>query len=153
MKTPLIFMGETEVLQAMNQKVFDFSLDIISSIEQYPIVLYKYDDLYGNYSYFYNMNDKENIKIIQQAKFWSDVKDEYKQPLEHQHLVWVYYKEEIAARRLAFYDATVKSFYAADGTHFSEMEAIELKALGLNIEPYEGEWPEWAKEAYNKLED
>ncbi|MGD8305018.1 MAG: hypothetical protein PVF17_00055 [Ignavibacteria bacterium] len=153
MKTPIIFMSETEVLEAKNKKVFDFSLDIISSIEQYPIVLYKCDDLYGTYSYFYNMNDEENIKIIQQAKFWSDVKNEYKQPLEHKQLVWIYYKDSAMSRALTFYDVTKDYFYSTNGTHLSEIEIAELKIYNIIIEPYEGEWPEWAKEAYNKLED
>ena len=153
MKTPLIFMGETEVLQAMNRKIFDFSLDIISSIKQYPIVVYKCDDFGGYYSYFYNMNSEKSIKIIQQAKFWSDVKDEYKQLLEHKQLVWIYYKNHSVSRGLTFYDATVDYFYSIDGTHLSEIEIAQSKTYDINIEPYEGEWPEWAKEAYNKLED
>ena len=75
-------MSKTELLEARNQKVFNVDLTIISYIKQYPIVLYKCGDLYGNYSYFYDMNSEQNIKTIQQARFWSDVKKEAYNKLE-----------------------------------------------------------------------
>ena len=140
-------MSETEVLQAMNQKVINIDLVSINSIEQYPIVLYKCNDLYENYSYFYDMNSEQNIKTIQQAKFWSDVKDEYKQPLEHKQLVWAWDNNSICERSICFYSVIINNIFDIIGKNNNTYWKPD------NIELYEGEWPEWAKEAYNKLED
>jgi len=61
-------------------------------------------------------------------------------------LVWAWDSHKEFGRRLGFYDAkNNKLFNLGSGTrngyHFSKYA------------PYEGEWPEWAKEAAKKLED
>ena len=61
-------------------------------------------------------------------------------------LVWAWDSNKEFSRRLGFYDAKNNKLFnfgsgTRNGYHFSKYA------------PYEGEWPEWAKEAVKNLED
>ena len=59
-------------------------------------------------------------------------------------LVWCWDNDDTHTRFLRFYDAKNKSTYYHYG---------ERKGYGFyNYEPYEGNWPEWALEAFKTLE-
>ena len=65
--------------------------------------------------------------------------------LKDKQLVWVWDDDTTAGRNIRFYDAKNNCIFRLDGQrHGCEYD---------NYEPYEGEWPEWAKEAVKILED
>ena len=65
---------------------------------------------------------------------------------EDKELVWVWDSHYEYGRQLRFYDAEYK-------TTFNVTSGKRGGSSYENYAPYEGEWPEWAKEAYKKLED
>jgi len=74
-----------------------------------------------------------------------DITHEEWEPADKE-LVWTWDDNQNLGRQLRFYDAkNNKEFNSFHGTRGSRKYD--------NYAPYEGEWPEWAKEAYKKLED
>ena len=59
-------------------------------------------------------------------------------------LVWVWDEEDTHFRSLNFYDAKNTCTYSCDGDRDG--------GVYDNYEPYEGNWPEWALEAFKTLE-
>lgn len=59
-------------------------------------------------------------------------------------LVWAWDEEDTHARLLEFYDAKNTSTYYHDGN--------KNGSIYDNYEPYEGNWPSWALEAFKTLE-
>lgn len=67
-----------------------------------------------------------------------------KPKLEDKSLVWCWDDNAIAGRQLRFYDAENECIYYTDGTRGGTSYD--------HIQPYEGEYPEWALDAHSKLE-
>ena len=65
--------------------------------------------------------------------------------LTDKELVWAYDFKTGPIRVLGFYDKENDSIFTLLGKRDGEDFTY--------YEPYEDEWPEWAKEAYEKLED
>lgn len=59
-------------------------------------------------------------------------------------LVWAWYEGETHKRSLKFYDAKNTYTYCYNGDRYG--------ATYDNYEPYEGNWPSWALEAFKTLE-
>lgn len=76
---------------------------------------------------------------------WEDIAFDEERGLFDKQLVWCWEDDETYGRTLRFYNAKDKRSFTPDG-----------KRSGFcfdNYEPYEGEYPKWAKEAYRTLED
>ena len=78
------------------------------------------------------------------AKLDSDITHEEWEPKEKE-LVWAW-DTSYYTKLAGFYDAKNKCLFKAV---YGERKGPQFS----NYAPYEGEWPEWAKEAYKKLED
>ena len=68
MKTPIIFMNETEMLEAKNKKVINLNLATINSIEEYPIMLYTSNEL-TYYVYFDKTINKSKLSLFNKLNF------------------------------------------------------------------------------------
>jgi hypothetical protein len=78
------------------------------------------------------------------ANFYKEIKLPWKP--KDKELVWCWDDDYPFSRYLAFYDAkNNRVFRSGDGSR--------LGVKFSHYAPYEGEWPEWAKEAVKKLED
>lgn len=64
--------------------------------------------------------------------------------LYHTQLVWCWLDVDTHERYLRFYDAINDRFFSFSG----KQKGCTLE----NIEPYQGEWPQWAIEAHKTLE-
>lgn len=89
----------------------------------------------------YNINSIEAHCIMNTFK---EVKPEVK--LKDKQLVWAWDNVNFAGRNIRFYDAKYNCAFCIaegyrNGYHYD------------NYEPYEGEYPEWAKEAVKLLQD
>ena len=78
------------------------------------------------------------------ANFYTEIKLPWKP--KDKELVWAWDNDYPFSRHLSFYDAQHNcTFCSGDGTR----TGVEYS----HYAPYEGEWPEWAKEALKKLEE
>ena len=74
---------------------------------------------------------------------WTELKLSY-QPKDKE-LVWAWDDDDIAKRYLVFFDSRNDGCFAYDGTR--------VGACYNHYAPFDGEYPQWAKEALQKLED
>ena len=109
---------------------------------------YKGDDCESIYSIISGNNitatEKGYDKASLVANFYTEIKLPWKP--KDKELVWTWDNDYEYCRELKFYDVK----------HDSTFTTIEGKRLGQsfdNYAPYEGEYPDWAKEAQKKLED
>ena len=74
---------------------------------------------------------------------WTELKLSY-QPKDKE-LVWAWDDDDIAKRYLVFFDSRNDGCFSYDGTR--------VGARYNNYAPFDGEYPQWAKEALVKIED
>ena len=74
---------------------------------------------------------------------WTELKLSY-QPKDKE-LVWAWDDDDIAKRYLVFFDSRNDGCFSYDGTR--------VGACYNNYAPFNGEYPQWAKEALVKIED
>ena len=109
----------------------------------------KSDDCIYYIDFYMNSNIITSDYIESQpSRFVANLYNEIKLPWKpkDKELVWAWDKYSILGRAARFYDAKNNCVFFADdgrrnGTPFQ------------HYAPYEGEWPEWAKEAVKSLED
>jgi hypothetical protein len=76
---------------------------------------------------------------------WEDIAYDEKRKLFDKQLVWCWDEHTKCARQLKFYDAKNKCVFDSKGYRTS--------IIYDHYKPWEGEYPDWAKEAYKILED
>jgi hypothetical protein len=86
---------------------------------------------------------RELLDEIEKLKT-EDVAYDERRPLDKQ-LVWCWDNTDKCQRVLRFYDAKNRRAYSYNG----ERSGVAWD----NYKPYEGEYPDWVKEAYKILED
>jgi hypothetical protein len=79
------------------------------------------------------------------TKIWEDVPYDRERGFFDRQLILAWNNSNICKRELRFYDAINKNTFLATG----ERDGLRFD----NYEAYKGEYPDWAKEAYGKLED
>ena len=87
----------------------------------------------------------KNGKFVSDEKHDSDITHEEWEP-QDKELVWCWDNYTHFYRELRFYDSK-------NNRTFREITGERRGASYDNYEPFEGEWPDWAKEAYERLED
>ena len=93
----------------------------------------------------YKLGEINNWTPPTDTNVWEDVTYDEERGLFDKQLVWVWDNGETHVRTLKFYNAKNRCTFSWRG-----------KRNGIywdNYEPYEGEYPKWAKEAYRTLED
>lgn len=87
---------------------------------------------------------KDNASLVNLiTKNWTELKLPWKP--KDKELIWASDDKNICTKLLAFYDAKNNSCFSPNG----ERDGYEYD----NYAPFEGEWPQWAKDALEKLED
>ena len=76
---------------------------------------------------------------------WTPIPVCSKTGLFHGQLVWAWDKKHTHTRKLVFYDAENSRSFSIGGKKYS-------LASYDNYAPFEGNWPDWASEAYKTLE-
>ena len=97
----------------------------------------KYDDIWKRQRWKFDGTSclTSNHKIV--AEEWEPSDKE---------LVWAYNENQRFSRKLVFFDAK--------GNWTFDEKTGKRGSVGYDYyEPYEGVWPEWAHEAYRRLED
>lgn len=90
------------------------------------------------------ISTENNISLVNLiTKNWTELELPWKS--KDKALVWAYDDRESCRRIVAFYDIKNNCCFCSDGTR----NGYEYD----HYEPFEGEWPQWAKDALEKLED
>ena len=92
----------------------------------------------------YNIGDKSTTyRSHTDARFWQQLDVCKKTGFFDGQLVWCWYNNDTHSRHLRFYDAKHKVAYMFDGNR-------DGYSFG-NYEPFEGNYPDWALEAFQTL--
>lgn len=96
-------------------------------------------------SKYYNIGDKSTTyRIHTDTNTWKQLDVCEKTGFFDGQLVWCWEDDDTHSRVLRFYDAKRKCPYLFDGT----INGLEFD----NYEPFEGNYPDWALEAFQTLE-